>query len=98
MRSKSHSSHVHVPTIIGGRPQSYRHWRKESLTEACKAVAEGELSVRRAAEQYDIPRSTPHDHVGGKVAMGSMSGPRAYLTMQEEEELNTFLKGINSIG
>lgn len=46
MRSKSHSSHIHVPTIIGGRPQSYRHWRKESLTEACKAVAEGELSVR----------------------------------------------------
>ena len=67
MRSKSHSSHVHVPTIIGGRPQSYRNWRKESLTEACKAVAEGELSVRMAAEQYDIPRSTLHDHVSGKV-------------------------------
>ena len=98
MRSKSHSSHVHVPTIIGGRPQSYRNWRKESLTEACKAVAEGELSVRMAAEQYDIPRSTLHDHVSGKVAMGSRSGPRAYLTMQEEEELITFLKEINSIG
>lgn len=27
-----------------------------------------------------------------------MSGPRAYLTMQEEEELITFLKEINSIG
>ena len=95
MRPKSHSSHVHVPTIIGGRP---RHWRKESLTEACKAVAEGELSVRKAAEQYDVPRSTLHDHVSGKVAMGSRSGPRAYLTMQEEEELITFLKEINSIG
>lgn len=42
------------------------------------------MSLRRAAEEYDIPKSTIQDHVSGKVLPGSKSGQR-YLDDQEEE-------------
>jgi len=51
------------------------------------AVEKGE-SVRRAAEMFNVPKSTLHDHVTGKVMFGARSGPDPYLSMEEEEELN----------
>ena len=51
-----------------------------------------------AAEEYAIPRSTLYDHVSGRVMPGAKSGPKAYLTSAEEEELVNFLQGISSIG
>ena len=39
------------------------------------------MSIRRAAVQYDIPSSTLHDCISGKV-----SGAVSYVIMDEEEE------------
>ena len=36
--------------------------------------------------------------ISGKVEMGSKSGPRAYLTDYEEEELVRFLTNVSSLG
>ena len=41
---------------------------------ALKEVAEGSLTVRRAALQYDVPKSTLHDRVSGKVDPGAKVG------------------------
>ena len=85
--------------LATGRPQSYRKWNGESetLMRACNAIREG-MSVRRAAEEYDIPRSTLHDYATGKVIFGAKSGPRSYLSPNEEAELATFILGMTSVG
>ena len=96
VRSKRQSHFVHAKSGPG-RPCSYRSWSDDGLEQACNAVHKG-MSVRRAAEEYAIPRSTLHDHVSGRVTSGSKSGPKAYLTTAEEDELVNFLKGMMSVG
>ena len=56
------------------------------------------MAIRRAAEDYGIPRSTLHDHVSGRVQFGAKSGPRRYLNSTEELELINFLSGVSSLG
>lgn len=81
-----------------GQPRGfYRSWDSANLKYAMQAVEEGR-SVRRAAEMYNIPKSTLHDHVRGRIAFGARSGPDPYLTVEEEEELTNFLVQVASIG
>ena len=60
------------------------------MCRAYEAVKGGQ-SVRRTAEQYNIPKSTLADRVSGRVKFGSHSGPERYLTDMEEEELVSFI-------
>ena len=64
---------------------------------AMQAVERG-VPLRRAAVLYNIPRSTLHDHVSGKVEFQARSGPDPYLSVEEEEELCNFLVQVASIG
>lgn len=43
-------------------------------------------------------RSTLHDYVSGKVALGSHTGPQRYLTDEEEAELVKFIVRCSEIG
>ena len=45
-----------------------KRWTEEAINNATKDVLEVNLSVRRAAVQYDIPLSTLHDRISGKVS------------------------------
>ena len=56
------------------------------------------MSVRRAAEEYNVLKNTLHDRLTGKVMFGSVSGPTKYLSDVEEKELVQFLLGCSSIG
>ena len=56
------------------------------------------MSVQRAAEEYNIPKSTLHDCLSGKVMFGSVSRPTKYPSDVEEKELVQFLLGCLSIG
>ena len=67
------------------------------MQNALKAVGKGE-SVRHTAELYDVPKSTLHDRVSGKVVEGVKSGPPSYLTIEEDEELTHFLLQGAKIG
>lgn len=73
-------------------------WTNENMQNAVAAVEKGEDSIRRAAEKYDIPRSTLHDHVSGKIQHGAKPGRDPYLTIEEEEELINFLLNCAQIG
>ena len=76
----------------------YRYeWNDESMNNAMYACEKGE-SVRRAAAMYGVPKSTLHDHVSGKVLVGAKSGHDPYLTVEEEEELASFLVQTARIG
>ena len=79
------------------RRDKYKHWTDGQMAKAVDAVKSRGLAVRRAAEEYDIPKSTLHDRVSGRVLAGGCSGPPKYLT-DEEEELEEFLIGCASVG
>ena len=67
------------------------------MANAVEAVRRGE-TIRRAAELYNIPRSTLSDKVLGKVPLKARSGPPTYLSTDEEEELTSFLLQMAKIG
>ena len=56
------------------------------------------MSVRRAAEEYDVPRSTLGDRVSGRILPCPVSGRKPYLSREEEDELVSFLVGCAEIG
>ena len=93
----SKSSHIHIGSSShADRPESYKGWSTSALHKACDSV-HGGMSIRRAAEEYDIPKSTLFDYTSGRVDFGAKSGAKQYLT-KTEEELVTFLNGMSSIG
>jgi hypothetical protein len=67
------------------------------MVAAVEAVEHGKLSLRRAAEEYGIPKSTLQDRVSGKVGMDARSG-RRLLSEYEEKKLVEFLIGCASVG
>ena len=76
----------------------YKSWTDERMAVAVSAVIKDGLSVRQAAEEYHVPKSTLADRVSGRVLPGARSGPGKYLNDQEEEELVCFLLQCASIG
>ena len=54
------------------------------MTQAYQSVLRDGLSIRRAAEEFNVPRTTLADRVSGKVQDGSRSGRARYLTDSEE--------------
>ena len=68
------------------------------MERALRDVTNGSLTVRRAALQYNVPKSTLHDRVTGKVLPGAVGGAPRYLDDDEEEELVRWLVGCAEIG
>ena len=49
------------------QPQNRRKlWTEEAMDHALRATSEGR-SVREAASQYGVPKSTLHDRISGRV-------------------------------
>ena len=67
------------------------------MTRAPETIL-SEMTVRKAAEEFAVPRSTLHDRVSGKVQYGCKSGPRKYLNSTEEMELANFITDCSSLG
>ena len=76
----------------------YKGWREDNMVRAVDSVLKKGTSIRKAAKEYDIPKSTIADRISGHVLMGAVSGPNRYLNAQEEEELVHFLLECASIG
>jgi len=68
------------------------------MEKAISAVTKEGLSIRRAALQFNVPKSSLGDRVSGRVAHGTMSGPPKYLTDAEEIEIVHFLTRTAAIG
>ncbi len=86
-----------VPQQMRGPRGSYRIWDDTALQSAVAAVDKG-VPYRQAAEMYGVPKSTVYDHVSGRVAFGARPGPDPYLSVEEEEELASFLIQTAKIG
>ena len=64
----------HTPCIPLQRPKYYKSYSSETFNLAVNAVVEGGLSIRRAAKEYAVPKSTLGDHVQGCVLAGAVGG------------------------
>jgi hypothetical protein len=92
--SSSHSLESASDSSIIFRKQ----WSEEAMTKALADINSGKCYVRRAAEDYCIPKSTIYDRLSGKVVPGSVCGAHRYLTESKENELEAFLLGCSEIG
>ena len=63
------------------RSTSYKSWSEDKMQLAYEAVLESRLSVRHAAEEYGILKSTLADRVSGWRLMGCRSGPPRFFLM-----------------
>ena len=81
------------PSRTGKRKQ----WTEENMLLALKAVEEG-VSVSKAAQDFDVPRSTLYDRVSGGVVHGVKPGPEPYLSQTEKKELGGYLKHCAKVG
>ena len=68
------------------------------MTGAMKAVADGLLGINKAADEFDVLRTTLKDRLSGKVVHGAKSGPSPYLSGIEVDELVKFLLTCADIG
>ena len=71
--------------------------KKRLLERAMKAVKEGRMSTRQAADHYAIPRSTIHDHVIEKRRYSGKSRPKL-LSDAEEEALVSHILVLSKLG
>ena len=68
------------------------------MENALREVTNGSLTVRRAALEYNVPKTTLHDRLTGKVLPGAVGGAPRYLDDEEEEELVRWLIGCAEVG
>ena len=94
----SRSSQPVIATDSGGRPSKYKAWNEENLQLAYQSYQRKDFSLRQAAEAYDVPKSTLHDRITGKVPFYKKSGPPRYLTGTEEAELVNFITESAKVG
>lgn len=92
-RSKSAPPVLRSPLKRGKRKQ----WSNEAMLAALEAVKNG-TSIKRAALQHGVPRTTLSDRHLGKVVHGSRPGPQSYLSQTEESELGTFIQVVGELG
>ena len=85
-------------TVASSRATVYKSWTEEKMQLAYNAVVHNGLSVRQAAEEYGVPRSTLGDRVSGRKMLGCKSGPPRILTDEQEECLVKFLIRCSIIG
>ena len=83
-------------TKTTARNGRYKMYDVQTMQQALDEIEKG-MSIRRAAEAYNIPKSTLGDMVSGKSSIGARSGC-AILSCAEEQELCTFLVEAAKIG
>lgn len=67
-----------------------KKWTEEAMERALIEVKSGRCTVRQAAKEFAVPKSSLGDRVSGRVAPGSRSGPAQLITSADEELLVEF--------
>lgn len=69
------------PRELGSRP--YANYTEEQLERAVDAVKSGELSLRSAAEKFEVPRATINRRIRGKHC-GKYGRPTVFSKEDED--------------
>lgn len=92
-----------LPSSLRGREDghlsgTHKLWTQEQMYGAINSVLQEGMSIRRAADQYGVPKSSLGDRLSGRVLPDARCGPDTYLSLREEDELVMFLTRCASIG
>ena len=60
------------------------------MVAAVQSVRSGKLSIRKAAAEFNVPKSSLGNRVNGRVEHGKKNGPETLLEPAEEAELAAF--------
>ena len=89
------------PIVTSGvqKPKVKRkQWTEIQMLAAISSIQNDGLSGNRAADLQRVPRSTLKDRLSGRVIHGTKSGPKIYLSVDEENELEKYLLQASEIG
>ena len=78
--------------------ETRKKWSPKAMEDAMAAVKNGQMTVFRPTKIYNVPKSTLHDRISGKVRHGDKPGPKPYLSSTEEKELADFLVDVAKVG
>ena len=73
-------------------------WNEQNMTAAYDTVKAGLLSIRRAAKQCEVPRTTLHDRLDGQVDLNAKPGRKALLSETEEKKLIDYASNRAQLG
>lgn len=73
-------------------------YTEETLARAIEEVRANKLSLRKAALQYGVPKSTLSMYVAGKLELGAKRGPASILSAEEEQRLVDYAVHMGQIG
>ncbi|KAM9728785.1 uncharacterized protein ACNS7B_016605 isoform 1-T1 [Menidia menidia] len=67
-----------------------KKWTEDAMERALIEVKSGRSTVRQAAKEFGVPKSSLGDRVSGRVTPGSRSGPAQLIASADEELLVEF--------
>lgn len=65
----------------------YQYYSHETLEKVEIAVKCGQLSIRKAAAEFHVPKTTVHDHVTGKIEVSVKPGRPPALSLEVEGKI-----------
>ena len=83
---------------MASAPEPTSHYTEDSLQLAIQDVRCSKPSLRMAARQYGIPKSTLSLHVSGKLQIGARCGPASILSPEEEQRFVDYALHMGEIG
>ena len=78
-------------------PKKRKTWTEENMVAAMEAVRNGD-SVRKAAADWNVPKSTLGDRISGRTEHGALSGPERMLSAEDEKKLASYLIDVSKQG
>ena len=73
--------------------------KDEAMRKALLDIRENKISLRKAAQKYELSRSTIHDRLLGKVGEGpTKMGPDPYLSVEEETLISQWCMDVSQCG
>lgn len=78
--------------------RQYKTWTSEAMTQAVLEVKAGYSSLRKAAQKYEVPKSSLSDRVSGKVEIDSVWGSKPKISIDDEVKLIESAKSRAEMG
>lgn len=90
------NNYFHYLQMPRGRKKVARgklmEYDRDNLSKAVDVVKAKQMSIRKAAEFYNVPKSTLHDRVTGKIEIEARPGRRTAFHDEIEEKIVTTVK------
>ncbi|XP_062587396.1 uncharacterized protein LOC134249051 [Saccostrea cucullata] len=68
-------------------PVKRNKWNQESMAAAIADVKARKLSIHKASQHYNVPKSTLHDRISGRVKEDTVNGKPPILSSADEKQL-----------